>query len=402
MTSMATYMELGELTDQQRLVQRSIREICADFGPEYWRQKDYDAEFPSEFVDTLASEGFLGALIPEEYGGAGMTTSEVVVIMEEIGAMGGFAAAQAIHGGIYNIPPIVNYGSEWMKAELLPEFANGNLAVQSLALTEPNAGSDSTALETVAERDGNEYRVDGQKIWISRVEQTDYLMLVARTTPKAEVERRTDGISMFLVDVGEARKSDSFHMQSIPKSAARCVPAFELRFDDLRVPAENLVGEEGAGFYQLLDGLNEERIVIAAECLGLGRAALSAGTAYAAEREVFDRTIGKNQAIQHPLAAAYADLAAAKQVVYTAAERIHEVSRTEAGTHANMSKYLAAEAAYDAADIAVQVHGGFGVAREFDVERYFREARLTRLVPITQQLALNYLGTNALDLPKSY
>lgn len=402
MASISRYMELRELTEQQRLVQRSIREICKEYGPEYWRQKDADAEFPTEFVDTLASDGWLGALIPEEYGGAGMTTSEVVVIMEEIAAVGGFAAAQSVHGGIYNIPPIVNYGTESMKAELLPEFANGTLAVQSLALTEPNAGSDSTALETVAERDGDEYLVNGQKIWISRVDQTDYLILIARTTPKTDVEKRTDGISMFLVDVADARKTDSFRMQSIPKSAARCVHAFELWFDDLRVPAANLIGEEGAGFYQLLDGLNEERIVIAAECLGLGRAAISAGADYAAEREVFDRKIGTNQAIQHPLAAAYADLSAAKQVVYNAADRIHDVSRTEAGIHANMSKYLAAEAAYDAADIAVQIHGGFGVAREYDVERYFREARLTRLVPITQQLALNYLGTSALDLPKSY
>jgi len=396
-------METVDLSEEQRLVQKSIREICESFGPEYWRERDREEEFPTEFVEVLAGEGWLGALVPEAYGGPGMTTSEVAVMMEEIAASGGgFAAAQAIHGGIYNVPPIVNYGSEAMKEELLPKLADGEIAIQSLGLTEPNAGSDSTSIETFAEREGDEYVVNGQKIWISRVDATDYIVLMARTTPKSEVEKRTDGISMFLVDLDAVRDQGTFDMKSIPKTASGAVHSYELWFEDMRVPAENLIGEEGEGFYQVLDGLNEERVVIAAECIGLGEAAIVAGGDYANEREVFDRPIGKNQAIQHPLAEAFAHVMAAKQVVYNATEAIHDADRRMAGTHANMAKYLAAESAFEAADIAVQAHGGFGVAREYDVERYLREARLTRLVPIAQELVLNYLGTKALGLPRSY
>jgi acyl-CoA dehydrogenase len=396
-------METVDLSEGQRLVQKSVREICEDFGDEYWREKDREEEFPTEFVDTLSQEGWLGALVPEAYGGPGMTTSEVVVMMEEIAASGGgFAAAQAVHGGIYNVPPIVNYGSEAMKQELLPKLARGEIAIQSLGLTEPNAGSDSTSIETFAEREGDEYVIDGQKIWISRVDATDYIVLMARTTPKSEVEKRTDGISMFLVDVDAVREQGTFDMRPIPKTASGAVHSYELWFEDMRVPAANLIGEEDEGFYQVLDGLNEERVVIAAECIGLGEAAIVAGVDYAGEREVFDRPIGKNQAIQHPLAEAFAHVSAAKQVVYNAAEAIHGADRWMAGVHANTAKYLAAEAAFEAADVAVQAHGGFGVAREYDVERYLREARLTRLVPIAQELVLNYLGTKALGLPRSY
>ena len=396
-------METVDLTEEQRLVQKSIREICESFGPEYWREKDREEEFPTEFVEVLAEEGWLGALVPEAYGGPGMSTSEVVVMMEEIAASGGgFAAAQAIHGGIYNVPPIVNYGSEEMKAELLPKLADGEIAIQSLGLTEPNAGSDSTSIETFAEREGDEYVVNGQKIWISRVDATDYIVLMVRTTPKSEVEKRTEGISMLLVDLDEVRDQGTFDMKAIPKTASGAVHSYELWFEDMRVPAENLIGEEGEGFYQVLDGLNEERVVIAAECIGLAEAAIMAGVDYANEREVFDRPIGKNQAIQHPLAEAFAHTTAAKQVVYNATEAIHGADRRMAGVHANTAKYLAAEAAFEAADIAVQAHGGFGVAREYDVERYMREARLTRLVPIAQELVLNFLGTKALGLPRSY
>jgi acyl-CoA dehydrogenase len=398
------------LSEAQRLVQRGIREVCEAFDDAYWRECDHEGRYPDEFVDTLAEEGWLGALVPEEYGGPGLGTPEVVVMMEEIAASGGgFAGTQAIHGGIYNVPPLVNYASEELKAELLPKLADGEVAVQSLGLTEPNAGSDSTAMETTARRSkdasgrpGDEYVVNGQKLWISRVDRTDYVVLMARTTPRDEVEKRTRGISMFLVDVADVREQGALETRRIPKTAADAVHSFELFFEDARVPARNLVGEEGEGFYQLLDGLNEERLVIAAECIGLGEAALEAGVAYAAEREVFDRPIGKNQAVQHPLAEAFANLTAAKRVVHDAADRIHDVEREQAGVLANTAKYLAAEAAFEAADAAVQTHGGFGVAREYDVERYFREARLCRLVPIAQELALNYIGTTALDLPRSY
>ena len=391
-----------DLTETQRLVRRNIREICEAFDDAYWREKDRSGEYPHEFVDTLAEEGWLGILIPEAYGGAGMSTAEAVVMMEEIAASGGgFAAAQAIHGGVYNSVPLVKYADESLKADLLPKVASGDVRIQAFGLTEPNAGSDSTAMKTRARKDGDEYVVDGAKIWISRVEASDYLLLMARTTPREAVEKRTEGISMFLLDLEDAY-DDGLEIESIPKTASRAVGAYQLWFDGARVPAENLVGEEGEGFYQMLDGLNEERVVIAAECLGLGEVALERGIEYAGEREVFGGPIGANQAIQHPLAAAYADLLAAKKVIYDAADRLDDLPRTAAGAEANVAKYLAAEAAFDAADAAVQTHGGFGVAREYDVERYFREARLTRLVPITQQLALNYLGEHVLGLPRSY
>ncbi|WP_121743430.1 acyl-CoA dehydrogenase family protein [Natronorubrum halophilum] len=391
------------LSAQQQLVRESIRDICSEFDDEYWREKDRANEYPTEFVTKLGEHGWLGVLIPEEYGGAGMGTAEVVVMMEELAASGGgFAAAQAIHGGIYNSVPIVRYGSEELKERLLPGVADGDVAIQSLGLTEPNAGSDSTSIETFAEKDGEEYVINGQKIWISRVDASDYLLLVARTTPKSSVDKRTKGISMFLVDVQEALDDGTLTMNAIPKSASNAVHAYELWFDDLCVPADSLVGERGNGFYQLLDGLNEERLVIAAECLGLGELAIQKGVDYANERTVFDRPIGKNQAIQHPLAKAYAEVQAAKQLTYNAANVVDEETGTAVGAQANMAKYLAAEAAFAAADAAVQTHGGFGVAREYDVERYFREARLTRLVPITQELALNYVGENVLGLPRSY
>jgi acyl-CoA dehydrogenase len=392
-----------ELSAQQRLVRESIRDICDGYDDEYWRQKDLDQEYPQEFADDLGAHGWFGILVPEAYGGAGMGTPESVVMMEEIAASGGgFAGAQAIHGGIYNSVPIVRYGGEELKKNLLPQVAAGEVAIQSLGLTEPNAGSDSTSIETRAVRDGDEYVIDGQKIWTSRVDATDYVVVVARTTPRAEVEKPTRGISMFLVDLDAALDGGTLEMRSIPKTASNAVHAFELWFEELRVPETNLIGEEGRGFYQLLDGLNEERIVIAAECLGLGELAIDRGVRYARDREVFGRPIGQNQAIQHPLAEAYARVQAAKVMTYQAADAVEGGDSREVGARANMSKFLAADAAFQAADAAVQTHGGFGVAREYDVERYFREARLTRLVPITQELVLNYVGEKVLDLPKSY
>ena len=406
-----------ELTEQQSLVRRSIRDLCSEFDDEYWREHDRTATYPQEFVDALAADGWLGMLIPEEYGGVGMSTSEAVVMMEEIAASGGgFSAPQSIHGGIYNSVPIVKYASEELKEELLPKVAAGEETIQAFGLTEPNAGSDSTAMTTSADRearsdsersgiaaesDGDEYVINGEKVWISRVEDSDYLVLMARTTPRDEVDKRTRGISMILVDLEDAY-GDGLEIEQIPKTASRAVHSYQLFFDDVHVPAKNLIGEEGKGFYQVLDGLNEERLVIAAECLGLGETALESGISYANEREVFGGPIGANQAIQHPLAEAYADLLAAKKVIYDAADRLDDLDRTAAGAEANVAKYLAAEAAFDAADAAVQTHGGFGVAREYDVERYFREARLTRLVPVTQQLALNFLGERVLGLPRSY
>lgn len=393
-----------QLTEQQRLVQSSIRDICDDFDAAYWREHDAAGEYPQEFVDSLADHGWFGALIPEEYDGAGMTTEEVVVMMEEIAANGGgFSAAQAVHGAIYNSVPLVKYGSEEMKADLLPAVARGEKSIQAFGLTEPNAGSESTSIETTAERDGDEFVINGQKIWISRVDASDYIVLMARTTPKEEAEKPTRGMTMFLVELEEAFDQGALQIEQIDKTASNFVHSFEMWFEDLRVSADAIIGEEGDGFYQMLDGLNEERLVIAAEAVGLGEAALEAGANYAAEREVFGSPIGQNQGVQHPLAEAYARVQAAKQMVYSAASAVESSEDAKAiGARANMSKFLAADAAFEAADAAVQTHGGFGVAREYDVERYFREARLTRLVPITQQLVLNYIGENVLDLPRSY
>lgn len=393
-----------QLTEQQQLVRDSIQDICEDFDAAYWREQDAAEEYPQEFVESLAEHGWFGALIPEEYDGAGMSTEEVVVMMEEIAANGGgFSAAQAIHGAIYNSVPLVKYGSEEMKAELLPAVARGEKSIQAFGLTEPNAGSESTAIETTAERDGDEFVINGQKIWISRVDASDYIVLMARTTPKEAVDKQTQGMTMFLVELDDAFDQGALQIEQIDKTASNFVHSFEMWFEDLRVSADAVIGEEDEGFYQMLDGLNEERLVIAAECVGLGEAALEAGASYAAEREVFGTPIGKNQAIQHPLAEAYARVQAAKQMVYSAADAVESTEDAKAiGARANMSKFLASDAAFEAADAAVQTHGGFGVAREYDVERYFREARLTRLVPITQELVLNYLGENVLDLPRSY
>lgn len=385
------------------MVRDSIRNICDDFDQSYWRQQDKQGEYPHRFANELADGGWFGALLPEEYGGAGMGTEEIVVMMEGIAASGGgFSAAQAVHGAIYNSVPLVKYGSEEMKDDLLPRVAAGETSIQAFGLTEPNAGSDSTSIETRAVREGDEYVINGQKIWISRIEQSDYLLLMARTTPKSEVEKRTRGITMFLVPLEEAYDQGGLKIEQIDKTASNFVHSHELFFEDLRLPAENVIGEEGNGFYQMLDGLNEERLAIAAECIGLGEAAVEAGVSYANEREVFGSPIGSNQAIQHPLAEAHSRVQAAKGMVYRAASAVEDGNRKDVGARANMSKFLAADAAFDAADAAVQTHGGFGIAREYDVERFFREARLTRLVPITQQLALNYIGENVLGLPRSY
>jgi acyl-CoA dehydrogenase len=391
-----------DLSDHQRRVREEIGSICDGFDREYWREHDAAGEYPHAFVEALADEGWLGVLVPETYGGKGLDTPEAVAMMETIAASGaGFSGAQTIHAAVYNSSPLVKYGSDEMKEELLPRVASGDAWIQCFSLTEPKAGSESTAIETRAKRDGSEYVIDGEKLWTSRIDVSDYAVVAARTTPREEVERKTEGISLFLVDLEEAFDADSIRLEEIEKTASNVVSSFRVEYDGLRLPESALIGEEDRGFYHVLDGLNEERLVIAAECTGLGELAIERGAAYAGEREVFGRFIGRNQAIQHPLAAAYARVQAARQLVYTAANRTDDDPKA-IGTWANVAKYLAAEAAFEAADAAVQTHGGRGVAREYDVERYFREARLTRLVPITQELALNYVGENVLGLPRSF
>ncbi|WP_425493643.1 acyl-CoA dehydrogenase family protein [Natronocalculus amylovorans] len=390
------------LTETQESVRTEISALCSDFDEAYWRQKDAEGEYPFDFVETLAAEGWLGTLVPEEYGGKGLGTEETVVMMNEIAASGaGFSGAQTVHAAIYNSSPLVAYASEEMKQDLLPRVASGDAWIQCFSLTEPKAGSDSTAMTTEAVRDGDEYVVNGEKLWTSRIDVSDYLVLAARTTPREDVEKKTQGVSLFLVDIEAGRENGSIELEEIDKTVSGVVHSFRVTYDDLRIPASNLIGEEGRGFYHVLDGLNEERLVIAAECVGLGELAIEKGVEYANEREVFGRKIGQNQGLQHPLADAYAQIQGAKQVTFNAAQQT-DADRKTVGAQANTAKYLSAEAAFAAADAAVQVHGGRGVDREYDVERYFREARLTRLVPITQELALNYLGENVLGLPRSY
>lgn len=392
-----------ELTETQRLIQSEIREICGDFSREYWRERDLNNEYPWDFAETLAENGWLGVLLPEKYGGAGMGTPEVMVMMEEIARSGaGFGAAQAIHGAVYTSTPIVKYATDALQEDLLPKLARGEKTLQAFGLTEPNAGSESTNIETFARPDGDHYLINGAKIWTSRVEASDYMLLVARTTPRTDVEKKTEGISLFIVDVADAREAGTLEMQAIPKMSVNMSHSYQLWFEDMRVPSHNLIGEQGQGFYYLLDGLNEERFTVAAESIGVGEVAIDRAAEYATEREVFDRPIGKNQAIQHPLAAAYARLTAAKHLTYNAATMVEDLDRKEVGVMANTAKYLTAEAAFEATDAAVQTHGGFGVAREYDVERYFRDARLARIAPVSQELALSYIAENALALPRSY
>lgn len=390
-----------EFTEEQRLIQNQIRQLCADFDSEYWRDQDWKREYPMEFVRKLADDGWLGTVIPEEYDGVGLDTLEAAIILEEIAASGaGFNGAMACHGAMFIPRSILNYGSEEMKREILPLLARGEELLQCFSITEPNAGFDSTAIACSAERDGDRYVINGQKTWTSRIHASDYMVLVARTTPREAIEKKTDGISLFLVDLADAKGQGAIETEEIEKNIRAAVPSYELWIEDLDVPAENLIGEEDQGFYQVLDGLNEERVVIAAESCGLARVAIDDAVEYATDRVVFDRPIGKNQAIQHPLADAYARMTGARTITYQAAQAFkagHNV-----GEAANVAAYLAREAASEATDAAVQTHGGYGVAVEYDVERYYREARLAHIAPISDEMILNYIGEHVLGLPRSY
>lgn len=390
-----------DFTEEQRLIQNEVQKICSTFDNEYWRDRDRNAEYPMDFVNTFGNHGWLGTIIPEEYGGAGLDTLEAAIILEEVAASGaGFNGAMACHGAMFIPRSIINYGSEKMKEEILPELASGEELMQCFALTEPNAGFDSTAITTSAEKEGDTYVVNGQKTWCSRLHASDWMVLVARTTSKEEVEKKTDGISLFLVDIPDAKAQGAIDTEEIEKNIRAAVPSYEVWFEDLEVPQDHLIGEEDNGFYQVLDGLNEERVVIAAEAVGLARVAIDRAVKYANEREVFDRAIGKNQAIQHPLADAYARMTSARNVTFQAARAFKKGK--DVGEAANIAAYMAREAASEATDSAVQTHGGYGVAVEYDVERFYREARLTRIAPISDEMILNYIGEHVLNLPRSY
>jgi acyl-CoA dehydrogenase len=376
-------------------VREGIRALCAEFPPEYFREIDARRGYPEKFVEALTRAGWLAALIPQEYGGSGLGVTEASVIMEEINRAGGNAGA--CHGQMYNMGTLLRHGSAAQKQRYLPAIAKGELRLQSMAVTEPTAGTDTTALKTVAKKKGDRYVVNGQKVWISRVQHSDLMILLARTTPLAESRKKSEGLSIFLVDLREAIGKG---MSVRPIANMVNHETNELFFENLELPAENLIGEEGQGFRYILDGLNAERAIIAAECIGDGYWFIDKVTKYANEREVFGRPIGQNQGVQFPIAEAYIEVEAANLMRYKACE-LFDAGRP-CGAEANMAKYLAAKASWQAGEACLQFHGGFGFAAEYDVERKFRETRLYQVAPISTNLILAYVAEHVLGLPRSF
>ncbi|HVO17294.1 MAG TPA: acyl-CoA dehydrogenase family protein [Alphaproteobacteria bacterium] len=383
------------MDDRHDDIRQSVRALCARYPGDYWRALDRERAYPAEFVRALTEAGFLGALIPEDYGGSGLGISAAAAILEEIHKSGGNGAA--CHAQMYIMGTILKHGSAEQKARWLPGIANGALRLQAFGVTEPTSGTDTLSLRTTAVRDGDRYVINGQKVWTSRAEHSDLMLLLARTTPKEQVKRRGDGLSVFVVDM---RAALGHGMTIRPIRTMMNHATTEVFFDDLSVPAENLIGEEGKGFRYILDGMNAERILIGAECVGDARWFIAKATAYAKERRVFDRPIGQNQGVQFPIARAYAATEAADLMVRRAALRFE--AGEPAGPEANMAKLLAADASWQAADMCVQVHGGFGFAEEYDIERKFREARLYQVAPISTNLILAYIAEHVLGLPRSY
>lgn len=382
--------------EDHRLIRHAIREICGKFPDEYWAELDASHTFPQAFYDAMAKNGWIGIAIPAEYGGGGAGITEASLILEEVAASGAcMNGASSIHLSIFGMHPVVKHGSEQLKRRHLPRVAAGDLHV-AFGVTEPDVGLDTTAIRTRAIREGDGYRITGRKVWTSKALESERVLLLTRTTPIEERTKRTDGLTLFVADL----RDPAVGIRPIPKVGRNAVASCEVTYDGLYVDASDRVGEEGRGFGYLLDGLNAERVLVASEALGVGRAALRRAVAYAKERTVFGRPIGKNQGISFPLAEAHAKLAAAELAIRQASWRIDQ--GLPCGEQANLAKYLAAEAGYFAADAAVQTHGGFGYANEYHVERYWRESRLMRIAPIPQEMVLNYLAEHVLGLPRSY
>lgn len=376
-------------------IREGVAKLCADFPGEYWQRLERENAYPAEFVRALTEAGYLSALIPEEYGGSGLPLSAAAAILEEVqrsGCNGG-----ACHAQMYIMGAILRHGSEAQKRKYLPRIASGELRLQAFGVTEPSSGTDTTSLKTFARREGDHYVVNGQKIWTSRAEHSDLMLLLARTTPKEQVAKKTDGLSVFIVDMQEAKQSG---MSIRPIRTMMNHATTEVFFDNVKVPAENLVGEEGKGFRYILSGMNAERILIAAECVGDAKWFIKKASDYARERVVFGRPIGQNQGVQFPIARAYAQMRAAELMVHEAA-RLYEQGEN-CGEEANIAKMLAAEASWAAAEACVQTHGGFAFAEEYDVERKFRETRLYQVAPISTNLILAYIAEHVLGLPRSY
>ncbi|NYT77425.1 acyl-CoA/acyl-ACP dehydrogenase [Alcaligenaceae bacterium] len=376
-------------------IRDAIRDLCAQFPPEYFRKIDEERGYPDEFVRTLTEAGWLAALIPEEYGGSGLSLTAASVIMEEINRNGGNSGV--CHGQMYNMGTLLRHGSKEQKDKYLPRIASGELRLQSMGVTEPTTGTDTTKIKTTAVRKGDRYVINGQKVWISRVQHSDLMILLARTTPLDQVKRKADGMSIFLVDLHTAI-GNGMDVRPIPNMVNH--ETNELFFENLEIPAENLIGEEGKGFRYILDGLNAERSLIAAECIGDGHWFIDKVTAYAKERIVFGRPIGQNQGVQFPIAKAHINIEAASLMRYEAC-RLFDAHQP-CGAQANMAKMLAADASWEAANACLQFHGGFGFANEYDIERKFRETRLYQVAPISTNLILSYVAEHVLGLPRSF
>jgi acyl-CoA dehydrogenase len=387
--------EMKSQNDAYQEIRDAVRALCRDFPPEYHREVDARRGYPERFVDALTKAGWLAALIPQEYGGSGLGLAEASVIMEEINRSGGNAGA--CHGQMYNMGTLLRHGSDEQKRRFLPKIASGELRLQSMGVTEPTTGTDTTKIRTTAVRRGDRYVVNGQKVWISRVQHSDLMILLARTTPLAEVTKKSEGMSIFLVDLHHAVE----HGMTV-RPIANMVnhETNELFFENLEIPAENLIGVEGQGFRYILDGLNAERTLIAAECIGDAHWFVDRVTAYTKERVVFGRPIGQNQGVQFPIAEAYIELSAADLMRWRACELFD--AQQPCGSEANMAKYLAAKASWEAANTCLQFHGGYGFADEYDVERKFRETRLYQVAPISTNLILSYVAEHVLGLPRSF
>ncbi|UZD97698.1 acyl-CoA/acyl-ACP dehydrogenase [Pseudomonas corrugata] len=387
------------MTNKNREELNSIREgvrgLCAGFDCSYWRKIDEEKGFPESFVKALTEAGWLAAMIPVEYGGSGLGLTEASVILEEVNACGGNSGT--VHGQMYNMFTLLRHGSEEQKRYYLPKLASGELRLQSMGVTEPTTGTDTTKIKTTATKKGDKYFINGQKVWISRVQHSDLMILLARTTPLSEVKKKADGMSIFLVDLREAI-GNGLTVQPIANMVNH--ETNELFFDNLELPESSLIGEEGKGFRYILDGLNAERTLIAAECIGDGRWFIEKARTYANERVVFGRPIGQNQGVQFPIAEAHIEIEAADLMRYRACEEYD--SGEPAGASANMAKYLAAKASWEAANACLQTHGGFGFACEYDVERKFRETRLYQVAPISTNLILSYVAEHLLELPRSF
>ncbi len=382
-------------TDAYQEIRDAVRALCAQFPDEYFRKVDEQRAYPADFVDALTKAGWMAALIPQEYGGSGLGLTEASVIMEEINRAGGNSGA--CHGQMYNMGTLLRHGSKAQKEAFLPKIAAGELRLQSMGVTEPTTGTDTTKIKTTAVRKGDRYVVNGQKVWISRIQHSDYMILLARTTPLSDVKKKSEGMSIFLVDLREAI-GKGLSVRPILNMVNH--ETNELFFDNLEIPVENLIGEEGQGFKYILDGLNAERTLIAAECIGDGYWFVDRARKYASERVVFERPIGQNQGVQFPIAETYIEVEAANLMRFRACELFDAAK--PCGAEANMAKYLAAKASWEAANACLQTHGGFGFACEYDVERKFRETRLYQVAPISTNLILSYVAEHVLGMPRSF